>query len=223
MAYLGVVKLGCPNSSMHAASETSPRVNARRRQVLDAAIRCFRRHGFHATSMAEIAGEAAMSVGHIYRYFASKNEIIQAIVRQDTEETLAKLAELEATGGDLYQALIEGIDEKDEAALDHDRAALILEVRAEAARNPSVAAVVQAADRELRSNFARILAKAKPEGWTDADLAARIELMALMFDGIPIRIVSHPDLDRAALFAMIRQTFAALLDMPAAGEGSKGL
>jgi AcrR family transcriptional regulator len=216
MAYLDDVKLWRPDPMMQTAQDNSPRVNARRRQVLDAAIRCFRRHGFHATSMAEIAAEAAMSVGHIYRYFTSKNEIIQAIVRQDTEETLANMAELEARGDDLYQAVIEGVDEKDEAALDRDRAALILEVRAEAARNPVVAAVLEAADRELRSNFARILAKAKPEGWTDSDLAARIELMALMFDGIPVRIVSHPDLDRAALFAMIRQTFAALLDMPAA-------
>lgn len=164
-----------------------------------------------------------MSVGHIYRYFASKNEIIQAIVRQDTEDTLAHMAELEARGDDLYQAVIEGVDEKEEAALDRDRAALMLEVRAEAARNPAVAAVLEAADRELRSNFARLLAKAKPDGWTDADLAARIELMALMYDGIPTRIVSHPDLDRAALFAMIRQTFAALLDTPSASEGSKGL
>jgi AcrR family transcriptional regulator len=202
---------------MDAAQERSPHALLRRRQVLDAASRCFRRHGFHATSMAEIAAEATMSVGHIYRYFGGKDEIIQAIVREDTEEALANMAEMEAAGEDIYRAVIEGIDEADTPALDRDRAALILEVRAEAARNPKVAEVLQAADRELRSNFARILAKAKPEGWTEADLAARIELMAVLFDGIPIRIVSHPELDRAALFGMIRGVFANLLETPQAG------
>ncbi len=199
---------------MEAPQEYSPHAKVRRRQVLDAASGCFRRHGFHATSMAEIAAEATMSVGHIYRYFAGKDEIIQAIVREDTEEALANMAELEAAGEDVYRAVIEGIDEADAPALDHDRAALILEVRAEAARNPKIAAVLQAADRELRSNFARILAQAKPEGWTEADLAARIELMAVLFDGIPVRIVSHPELDRAALFGMIRDVFANLLETP---------
>ena len=202
---------------MEAAQEYSPHAKVRRRQVLDAASRCFRRHGFHATSMVEIAAEAAMSVGHIYRYFGGKDEIIQAIVREDTEEALANMAELEAAGEDVYRAVIEGIDEADAPALDRDRAALILEVRAEAARNPKVAEVLQAADRELRSNFARILAKAKPEGWTEADLEARIELMAVLFDGIPIRIVSHPELDRTALFGMIRGVFANLLETPQAG------
>jgi TetR/AcrR family transcriptional regulator, repressor for uid operon len=45
---------------------------ARREQVLDAAAHCFRRHGYHGASMAEIAGAAAMSPGHIYHYFQSK-------------------------------------------------------------------------------------------------------------------------------------------------------
>jgi TetR/AcrR family transcriptional regulator, repressor for uid operon len=197
---------------MDPAPEQATRAEVRRRQVLDAAIRCFRRQGFHATSMAVIAAEAGMSVGHIYRYFAGKDEIIQAIVHEDTEEALASMAKLETSGEDVYRALIEGISETEVPALDHDRAALILEVRAEAARNPSVASVVEAADRELRSNFARILAQAKPDGWSEADLTARIELMALLFDGIPTRIVSHPDLDRAALFDMIRRTIAGLLE-----------
>lgn len=49
---------------------------ARREQILDAAEACFVRNGFHRTTMADLAREAAMSQGNFYRYFASKEDIV---------------------------------------------------------------------------------------------------------------------------------------------------
>src|SRR5690606_4064328 len=54
-----------------------------RRDVLDAAGACFREEGFHGASMSRIAARAEMSVGHIYRYFDSKEAIIIALVERD--------------------------------------------------------------------------------------------------------------------------------------------
>ncbi|MFF5263398.1 TetR/AcrR family transcriptional regulator [Actinomadura viridis] len=51
----------------------------RRRQILDAARACFIRKGVHETSMQDIFAEAGLSAGAVYRYFRSKNEIIEAI------------------------------------------------------------------------------------------------------------------------------------------------
>src|SRR5438445_7390847 len=61
-----------------------PRVSAEhleatRQRILDAARRCFVRNGFHVTSMQDILGEAGLSVGALYRYFRSKDEIVVAI------------------------------------------------------------------------------------------------------------------------------------------------
>ena len=50
----------------------------RRDEIVDAALRCFRRKGFQASSMAEIISESGLSAGAIYGYFASKSEIILA-------------------------------------------------------------------------------------------------------------------------------------------------
>ncbi|MGC4952588.1 TetR/AcrR family transcriptional regulator [Actinomadura citrea] len=50
----------------------------RRRQILEAARTCFIRKGIHATSMQDIFTEAGLSAGAVYRYFKSKNEIIEA-------------------------------------------------------------------------------------------------------------------------------------------------
>ncbi|WP_460515233.1 TetR/AcrR family transcriptional regulator [Flindersiella endophytica] len=54
-------------------------LEARRRQIMDAARICFSRNGFHATSMQDIFAEAQLSAGATYRYFKSKEEIIGAI------------------------------------------------------------------------------------------------------------------------------------------------
>src|SRR3954451_7223267 len=52
---------------------------ARREQILDAARVCFLAKGLHNTSMQDLIHEAGLSVGAVYRYFKSKNEIINAI------------------------------------------------------------------------------------------------------------------------------------------------
>src|SRR4051812_23729555 len=67
---------------------------ARRLQILDAARACFRRNGFHMTSMQDVIAEAGLSVGAVYRYFRSKNELIAAIAEQYSGEISAALGEL---------------------------------------------------------------------------------------------------------------------------------
>ena len=65
-------------------------LDARRRQILDAARTCFARDGFHATSMQDVLREADLSAGAVYRYFGGKDEIILAIAR----DALSRLAEV---------------------------------------------------------------------------------------------------------------------------------
>ena len=51
----------------------------RRDQIMRAAMICFAKHGFHQTSMHDISAEAGISVGLIYRYFASKDAVFSAM------------------------------------------------------------------------------------------------------------------------------------------------
>lgn len=53
---------------------------ARRPQILEAATRVFTRKGFDAARMEDIAKEAHLSVGGVYWYYASKEQLILALM-----------------------------------------------------------------------------------------------------------------------------------------------
>lgn len=55
---------------------------ARREQILDAAMARFSVNGFQATGMADVIATAGLSAGAVYRYFKSKDELVEAIVER---------------------------------------------------------------------------------------------------------------------------------------------
>ena len=120
-----------------------PRRTSRRQQILEAAGQCFRQSGFHAASMASIAGLAGQSVGQIYRYFANKEAIIAAIVDQHLVELRETFDHLESLPGSTAHLIADRVPEILAEKLDLSRAGLVLEVLAEAARNPKIAAILR--------------------------------------------------------------------------------
>jgi AcrR family transcriptional regulator len=60
----------------------------REQRILVAARRLFDRKGYAGTSMEEVAGNAELAVGTLYNYFSSKDELLFAISRSDTEHLL---------------------------------------------------------------------------------------------------------------------------------------
>ena len=187
----------------------------RQQRILDATVCCVRRSGFHAASMADIAAQAKMSVGVIYRYFANKEAIIEAIVDQDMAEMRAKMGEWDATPDEgLIDSLLGIVDEAIAHHYALDKAGLALEVLAEAARNPRVAAMVARADAQERQLGRDLWRRIAPH--LDAEtLAAREEVMVMLFDGLMVRAVSNPTVDRKALACAFRQFMQTLMTMPA--------
>jgi TetR/AcrR family transcriptional regulator, transcriptional repressor of aconitase len=125
---------------------------ARRRQILDAALVCFSRTGFHQTSMQAIFEESGLSPGAVYRYFKGKEEIVQAIAM----ETLGGLAAaLEAGPPGRPDELMGRILDMIEAVeLRDQRLRLALQVWGEAMVNPRVAGFVRKAIDGLRERIA---------------------------------------------------------------------
>lgn len=85
----------------------------RRRSILDAALRCFTRTGYQATSMADIIAESGLSAGAIYSYFPSKRELIRGVATLVIGDRRAELAFASAehpiSPADIAALLIEGL------------------------------------------------------------------------------------------------------------------
>jgi AcrR family transcriptional regulator len=69
---------------------------ARQDEIIEAALRAFRRKGFQATSMAEIIAESGLSAGAIYGYFGSKADIVNAVA---TKIVGARIVDLDTLAG----------------------------------------------------------------------------------------------------------------------------
>ncbi len=66
----------------------------RRRQIAEAALRCFVRNGFEATSMGDIIAESGLSAGAIYLHYENKQDLIRKVVRDVFIERTNELSEL---------------------------------------------------------------------------------------------------------------------------------
>jgi len=189
------------------------RADARRAQIRTAAAECFRQHGFHGTSIAQISKTAGMSTGHIYHYFENKEAIIADIVAQDLQRLLTLTAELRAAS-DVKAAMIERAVEGVQDNLDPGVAGLQLEIVAEAARNPHIAGIVRTADLQCRSSLTetiRALRQAAGHQDSEATVAGMVEAISAMFEGLKIRVIRNPDIDRDMVVKMFRRMVSDLL------------
>ncbi|HSG05642.1 MAG TPA: TetR/AcrR family transcriptional regulator, partial [Nitrospiria bacterium] len=63
----------------------------RRRDILSAAEGLFGKKGFYLTSMAEIAEASEFSVGSIYQFFKSKEEVYVALMEEKFEDFIGQV------------------------------------------------------------------------------------------------------------------------------------
>lgn len=193
---------------------TDPAVaEARRTQVLEAAEDCFRRKGYHAAGMAEIAKTAGMSAGHIYNYFASKETIIEAIIQQEMEEMFSIFQQFEDQPGELINVMLEGCDEGVERHLNKQQDTLQLEMLAEAVRNQKVASLLQASDTQARAKMRRLLTgeRSLVKNATDKEIDARINVIFAMFSGLLLRRTLYPELQKDTVLLALRPALKTLL------------
>jgi TetR/AcrR family transcriptional repressor of uid operon len=189
-------------------ADDGPSLSSRRRQqILDAAEQCFRERGFHGARMAEIAKTFGMSAGHIYNHFDSKEAIIAAIVERDVAGVLQRADELRGAR-DLQEAILDRIEPRVAERLDRSRSALQIEVLAEAARNPRVAATLRSADARVRAALRSLLRSASGSA---RDLDGKLTVLMALFDGLMIRALRQPEISRAQLTRALRVAIRALL------------
>lgn len=151
----------------------------RRFQILEAALVCFARRGFHQTSMHDISGEAGISVGLIYRYFENKEAVISAMADRHKKEIGEVLERARQA-----PTLLESLEILFTAHCCEDApqlvSAFVVDLYAEASRNPQVADLVRDV-LETAMGGVRDLISRSPEGQNAAHGLTSNELAELIF------------------------------------------
>ena len=140
-------------------------LTARREQILAAARACFLRNGLHNTSMQDLIAEAGLSVGAVYRYFRSKNEIINAIAQSVAGTLTLRLGEI-ADDDDLSlaDAMALVLDLVDEQVRPGGNFPLAMQVWSEATLDPAIAAIVRERYLGMRKPFVALAERAVARG-----------------------------------------------------------
>jgi len=181
---------------------TRARAEMRRRQIIEAALMCFARHGFHKTTMQDIVKQSAMSPGAIYCHFAGKHDIIVAVVeerhRRETE-LLRRASGKESFAsaiGDLMENFIAVLDNAEERAWRR----LTIALWAESLHDRRLAVAARQGVDAPRAMLADMIRQARargelPDGLND-DAMARLLIAA--FQGLVLQQAWDAHVDAAA-------------------------
>lgn len=192
----------------------SDRAEARHAQIVQAARECFQKFGFHGASMAQVATTARMSVGQIYRFFPSKESIIAAIVEEQAAKKIGHIAAIEQAALKSNYDLADPrgqVGAEDYPYITPSEVALHLEIIAEAARNPAVAAILGRADALVRQRAEEMIALARPH-WPPERVSAVYSIIAVVFDGSLQRQVSEPEAMTPAVGILRARLIACAMD-----------
>jgi TetR/AcrR family transcriptional regulator, transcriptional repressor of aconitase len=160
-------------------------LDARRRQILDAARRCFVKNGFHATSMQDVLAEADLSAGAVYRYFGGKEDIIAAIAGEALAELAASVADVLDTDPlpsleEVVGRILGTVGRMDAG---QELANLAVQVWAEALRSPALAERVAETFQALRRVLADLAAVYAERGLMPPDVTPMSVAKVLMAIG----------------------------------------
>jgi AcrR family transcriptional regulator len=89
---------------MNAQAKVKPDDN--RARIMDTAEALFRRLGFAKTAVADIAGELGMSPANVYRFFPSKNAIVESICQRCLSELDSKAWEVARSRGPAAERIV---------------------------------------------------------------------------------------------------------------------
>ena len=162
--------------------------HSRRNQILDAAQRCFKKQGFHKTTLRDIAQEFGMSAGHIYNYFSNKEAIIEALVELRTQEFLDMIDTDKFADLPPEERMDKELGQVVDAYLNLDNTSLSIAIMNEALINPKVYEIVVAAASKVRNHIVEAQLLAMKE-------ESRCMTIRAMLEGLRLAHIFTPEMD----------------------------
>ena len=205
------------NSFCAIRSEALPRLKpvthtARREHILDAAEVCFARTGFHRTTIQDICREASVSLGAVYVYFVSKEDLIEGITERDRAKLASKLAEV-GQASDLMMALA-GLGEHYMVDEPRHKQQLAVEIGCQSMRSEPVGEMFRSCDAFALKQFETLFSRAHAVGKIAPTLDHKMlaQIIAVLGDGLFWRRAVHPGFDTKAMVPVMTALIASLLN-----------
>jgi AcrR family transcriptional regulator len=196
----------------------------RRQRILDAALRCFSRDGFHNTTTGDIVRESGVSQGALYLYFNNKDDMIVALAddRNQSEAILNGLAQGEQDPVRGLLSLIElyGSGLSNAARLDARRVGV--QGWAEALRSPRIHESVTTGMSSVRAAIVKLIERGQRTGQIrpEIDPEALARVLVATFQGLVLHVAWQEDFDLAACGQVVRAIIRDALVTP---EGLRAL
>ncbi len=164
-------------------------LESRRREIIDAARECFLQSGFHQTTTDEICRTASITPGGLYHYFASKEEIISAVIEDTSRVAVDNMKSTAEASGNVRSTVQTLSSEFFERARDpqlESTTRLDLEIWSETLRNEKLADITRGSRALRRQWLESLIRQGQMDGpYTDqVDPKGFADLIMAIFDGL---------------------------------------
>jgi AcrR family transcriptional regulator len=156
---------------------TPEQFQSRRNQIIASATRVFAGKGCASATMQDVAAEAGLSVGALYRYFPGKDDLAAAVLQgigQRTSSLFVKAAQESGSPGDMLRQAGQILEERFKEDLTRDETVLVLEGILADARSGTGSA---GSGRQLRDAYVflteRFFREAQTQGALDPSVDVR--------------------------------------------------
>lgn len=216
---------GYEDGKMPASSDRMDEGMARPREfdevaVLDAAMQCFWRRGYEATSVRDLVEKTGITSASLYNAFGDKRALYQRALDQYVEESVADrirrceaLPPLAAIKAFFDEILTRSLEDRD-----HKGCMLVNAALDVAPHDPGFRKVIAAVLFRIEAFFLRCIETGQADGTITQSLAARTLAQNLLGVLMGIRVLARIRPERRLLEGVIGPALALLCVQPVAGE-----
>ena len=176
----------CPRPSVEAE---------RRQQILDAALTCFSRSGYHQTSMDDLAAELPFSKGLLYYYFPTKRDLFASLLDNWAEQSLQAWEAVLSPTEDIVSQICTSIQYGVQlVALSSDLARIEFEFYSEVGRDAQVSEAFRTLYTQFRARIRSILdAGVRSGDLRPMDTEALSFVLFGAYEGLALQAMVEPD------------------------------
>jgi AcrR family transcriptional regulator len=188
-------------------------LEARRQSILAAATRVFSQKGIAAATMAEIASEAGISPGAIYRYFENKEQLAQGCMNESMDaikQAWENPAALEMSFDELSRLTFESMEAPGEAV----DTQMFLEQALIAVRDGDGAAMDEfhQAQERVREGISFLMRRQYGERLDGLDVGALSDALFAFYWGARLLKLLEPELEPSKQLAAVQSLMARALE-----------